>query len=142
MSSWGPPRASIEAECRLRGRDAVVAGCRSLLREEEEVDHALVVALAGPPASLFAPGMPPRQDRYWLRVWGARGLLWAWDAEALPELRAATRDDAWRVRELAMKVVARHGVDDLLDESLALRDDPVLRVRAAASRAVASLTAS
>jgi hypothetical protein len=33
--SWGvTPRASIEAECARRGRDAVVADCRELLRRE------------------------------------------------------------------------------------------------------------
>ena len=137
--TWGPPRASIEAECARRGRDEVVSGCRALLRGEE-VDHPLVVALGGPAASAYAPGMPPRDDVYWLRVWGARGLLWAWDDAALPELASATYDEHWRVREMAMKVAARHRVDELLDDALRLRDDAVPRVRAAASRAVAALT--
>ena len=137
--SWGPPRASIEAECARRGRAEVVAGCRALLRGEE-VDHPLVVALGGPAASAYAPGMPPRDDVYWLRVWAARGLLWSWDDAALPELASATYDEHGRVRERAMKVVARHRVDDLLDEAVRLREDPVPRVRAAAERAVATLT--
>ena len=139
MGSWGPPRASIEAECARRGRDAVVDGCRALLRGEE-VDHALVTALGGPAAAAHAPGMPPRDDGYWVRVWAARGLLWAYEPQALPELRLATRDEPWRVREMAMKVVARHRVDELLDEALLLRDDEVRRVRVAAARAVAALT--
>ena len=37
MTTWGPPRASIEAECARRGRDDVVDGCRALLRCEEVV---------------------------------------------------------------------------------------------------------
>ncbi len=137
--SWGPPRASIEAECARRGRAEVVAGCRALLRGEE-VDHPLVVALGGPAASAYAPGMPPRDDVYWLRVWAARGLLWAYEPQALLELGRATYDEHWRVRELAMKVVARHRVDALLDDAVRLREDPVPRVRAAAERAVATLT--
>ena len=140
MTTWGPPRASIEAECARRGRDAVVDGCRALLRGEE-VDHALVVALGGPAASAYEPGMPPRDDVYWLRVWAARGLLWAYLPQALPELGQATYDEHWRVREMALKVVARHRVDELLDDALRLRDDDVPRVSAAASRAVAALTA-
>lgn len=138
MTSWGPPRASIEAECARRGRDAVVDGCRALLRGDE-VDHPLVVALGGPAASAHAPGRPPRDDAYWLRVWGARGLLWAFEPEAVPELRLAAHDERWRVREMAMKVVARHRVDELLDEALALHGDATPRVRAAAARAVAAL---
>jgi hypothetical protein len=49
-------------------------------------------------------------------------------------------DEAWRVREMAAKVTARHLVGDALPEVLALRDDPVPRVRAAAERAVARIT--
>ncbi len=140
-SHWGrTPRESIEAECRRRGPDAVVAGCRALLREQP-VDPGLLQALGGPGAVKYLDGAR-HADTYWLRVWGARGLLWAWDDAALPELLAATADDAWRVREMAAKVVARHQVGDALDHVVALRDDAVPRVRHAAERAVVRLTAS
>jgi len=43
-------------------------------------------------------------------------------------LRAA-RDDAWRVREMAAKVVARHLLGDLMSNVANLRSDPVARVR-------------
>jgi len=66
--------------------------------------------------------------RYWLRVWGARGLLWAWDDAAAPATIAALDDDAWRVREMAAKVVGRHLVDDAIPALEQLRDDPVPRV--------------
>jgi hypothetical protein len=49
-------------------------------------------------------------------------------------------DEAWRVRELAAKVVARHVIGDALPAVAALRADPIPRVRAAASRAVAALS--
>ena len=133
MTTWGPPRASIEAECARRGRDAVVDGCRALLRGEE-VDHALVVALGGPAASAYAPGMPPRDDVYWLRVWAARGLLWVYESQALPELGQATYDEHWRVREMALKVIARQHWGDLLEPAAGLVDDPAARARAAAAR--------
>ena len=54
----------------------------------------------------------------------------------------ALADDAWRVREMAAKVVARHRVGAALDAVAPLRDDPIPRVRAAAHRAVVLLTAS
>ena len=54
----------------------------------------------------------------------------------------ALTDDAWRVREMALKVVARHRLDDGLTAVLPLRGDPVPRVRQAAERAVARLTAT
>ncbi|MCU1589386.1 MAG: hypothetical protein JWP11_642 [Frankiales bacterium] len=78
-------------------------------------------------------------NRYWLRVWGARGLLWSWDPRAVPSVRTALGDEAWRVREMAAKVVARHRVDDLQPVVAGLVHDPVPRVRAAASRALALL---
>lgn len=134
------PRQSIETECARRGRDAVVDGCRALLRGEE-ADPALLLALGGPPARKFLDG-EVHDDVYWLRVWAARGLLWAWQDEALPELRRCLSDEAWRVRELGLKVAARHGIDDLIDEVAARRDDPVARVREQAVRCLVLLTSS
>jgi len=140
-SQWGTtPRASIEAECARRGQDAVVAGCEELVRGGR-VDDALLLALAGPAATPFLAGAA-RDDDYWLRVWGLRGLLHAWDDGAADVVRIALGDDHWRVREMALKVVAKHGVDEALDDVLALRSDANARVRAAAQRAVVALTAT
>jgi len=139
-SHWGlTPRQSIEAECVRRGRREVVAGCVRLL-SGEDADVALILALGGPPARQVIDAGPGSDLRYWLRVWGARGLLWAWDGSAADALRGALGDPAWRVREMAAKVVARHLVGDLLPAVAELRDDAVPRVRAAGVRAVAVLT--
>lgn len=138
-SHWGDtPRESIERECTRRGKDAVVDGCRALLRGEE-ADPELIVALGGPPARWAHTGTEPGPS-YWTRVWAARGLLWAWDDRAHPEIAAALDDEAWRVREMAVKVVARHRLGDLIDQVAALRDDPVHRVTDRATRAVIQLT--
>lgn len=138
-SHWGlTPRDSINAECRRRGRLAVVLGCADLLAGTD-TDDALVVALGGPHARRVLDGGPDTDQRYWLRVWAARGLLWVWDERALPALCAALDDPAWRVREMAAKVVARHLLGDLLAPVATLSADPVQRVRAAATRAVAAL---
>ena len=132
------PRQKVEQECARRGQAAVVADCVRLV-EGGEVEADVLVALGGPGARKFLDGRV-HPDTYWLRVWGARGLLWAWDAGATPAIRAALRDDAWRVREMAAKVVARHRVDEALDLVAVLADDPVPRVRAAATRALVRLT--
>lgn len=137
-SSWGrTPRESVEQECANRGRSAVVAGCIDLL-EGREADAELVLALGGPPARWVVTGEPSGPP-YWLRVWALRGLLWAWEGEALASVEAALHDDAWRVREMALKVVARHRLDDTLPTVAGLQDDPAARVRAAASRALVRL---
>jgi len=140
-SQWGmTPQQSIERECARRGRADVISGCRALVRGEQ-VDPDLLVALGGPAATKFLDGAE-HDDTYWLKVWGARGLLWVWDDSARPEVLLAIRDPAWRVREMGHKVVARHGLGDLVTDVAAARDDPVPRVRQAAERALAVLTAS
>jgi len=103
-------------------------------------DDALIMALGGPPARDVLDRGPDSDQRYWLRVWAARGLLWAWDDTGLEAVRRALDDPAWRVREMAAKVVARHLLGDLLTAVAELRADPRPRVRAAATRAVAVLT--
>jgi hypothetical protein len=137
-SSWGKtPRQSIEEECARRGKSDLVAGCMDLLAGRD-ADDELVLVLGGPPARWVVTGEATGPD-YWLRVWAARGLLWAWDDQALPAIQAAFHDEAWRVREMALKVVARHRLDDVVEQVAELQDDPVPRVRAAASRALIRL---
>jgi HEAT repeat protein len=90
---------------------------------------------------LVLDGHEGGKSGYWPRVWAARGLLHAWDDRAAPAIIQATTDDAWRVREMAAKVIARHYVGDALTAVAELVNDPVPRVRAAAERAVVILTA-
>jgi hypothetical protein len=138
---WGvTPRASVERECERRGRADVVAGCVALL-ERRDADDSLVLALGGPAARTVLDSGPAPVHRYWLRVWAARGLLYAWDDQAAGAVAGALGDESWRVREMAARVAARQGLGDLLADLAVLRDDPVPRVRTAASRAVAALTA-
>jgi hypothetical protein len=138
-ASWGKsPRQSIEQECERRGNSAVVAGCIDLI-EGRAVDAELVLALGGPPASWVVTGEPAGPS-YWLRVWATRGLLWAWDDVALPAVKSALNDEAWRVREMALKVVARHKLDDAVTAVLELQGDPVRRVRAAAALTLGRLS--
>jgi hypothetical protein len=146
------PRQRITAECASGGRAALIAGCAALLGgRPDDVDDRLITVLGGEAAAHVLDGGEGGRSGYWPRVWAARGLLHAWDergdqaAEAEPATDAivgALGDHAWRVREMAAKVVAAHRVGQALDAVAALRDDPIPRVRAAAERAVVQLTAS
>jgi hypothetical protein len=131
------PQQRVEAECARRGKAAVVADCVALLRGETNPD--LLVSLAGEGAEKFFDGRE-HHDTYWFRVWALRGLLWAWDPSATGVVCAAMGDEAWRVREMAAKVVARHLVGDAVSAVAPLQDDPVPRVRVAAGRALLRLT--
>jgi HEAT repeat protein len=122
----------------------VVTGCVELLAGGD-VDYSLVYALGGPAADSVLGPHPRRDQRYFLRVWAARALLYAWD-DGTPGLHnavlAALADESWRVREMAAKVVARREIGEGLTAVAGLQNDPVPRVRAAAARATAMLTAA
>ena len=134
------PRERIQRECLRRGKEALVLDCVHLLTGGE-VDEALVVVLGGAHArALLATGVR-EPDEYWLRVWAARGLMWAWDDVATDAICAALNDEAWRVREMACKVVGRNNVGDALPTVAHLMSDASPRVQTAARRAVERLTA-
>jgi HEAT repeats len=132
------PRQSVAEECARRGVTSVVAGCVALL-DVRPFDDDLIIALGGPPADWVRTG-EPSGPRYWLRVWALRGLLYAWDDSAEPAVLNALGDDAWRVREMALKVVARHRLKAASQQVVELRSDPSTRVGAAAARASRALT--
>ena len=133
-SHWDKtPKQSVEQECELRGRAAVVNGCVALL-SGKPVDDELILALGGPPAEWVRTGEPSGPD-YWQRVWGARGLLYAWDDSARAAVLQALDDEAWRVRDMALKVVARRGIEEAVDQVARLQSDSSARVRASAARA-------
>jgi hypothetical protein len=135
------PRQSVRQECARRGEAEVVAACVELLAGGD-TDRAFVFAVGGPAAESVLGPHPRRDQRYFLRVWGARALLYAWDDSATDAVVAALADEHWRVREMAAKVVSRRLLGDALPIVTAMRADPVPRVAAAAARATAVLTAA
>jgi HEAT repeat protein len=135
------PRQSVERECARRGEAEVVAACIGLLAGGD-ADRAFVFAIGGPAAEPVLGPHPRRDQRYFLRVWAARALLYAWDDSAPGAVLAALADESWRVREMAAKVVAKRQLGEALAAVAGMRDDPVPRVRAAAARAVMILTAA
>jgi hypothetical protein len=98
-------------------------------------DADFLRVIGGPNAEVILDGRAGGLDGYWPRVWAARGLLHAWDAEATDAIIAATTNDSWRVREMSAKVIARHRVGPAIDAVVALLDDEIARVRSAARRA-------
>jgi hypothetical protein len=129
-SGWElTPRQSVELECARRGESAVVTGCIALLRGQD-VDDGLI------------HDSPRQRNQYWRRVWGARGLLYAWTPRAAAAIVGGLSDEHWRVREMAAKVIAKREIGEALHEVTTLREDPVPRVRAAAERAIVVLTAA
>lgn len=80
---------------------------------------------------------PTRWGDFWVRSWGARGLLHVWHERASGPVVAGLADEHWRPAEMCLKVVARHDVAGAGDGAAALARHEVARVRVQAMRALA-----
>jgi HEAT repeats len=74
---------------------------------------------------------------YWVRTWGARGLLHVWDDSATAAVVTGLADEHWRPAEMCLKVTAKHDVAGAGDAAAALVTHELPRVRAQALRALA-----
>ena len=74
---------------------------------------------------------------YWVRTWGARGLLHVWDDSATLAVVAGLADEHWRPAEMCLKVTAKHDVAGAGDAASLLLSNDLPRVRAQALRALA-----
>ena len=128
------PRMRVAAACERLGTEDVIDRCLNLLAGGEASPEFLITLGGTPARRLLAEGLPASQE-YWLRVWAARGLLWAGPGSDVARLRVGLRDEAWRVREMTCKVIARHRVDELLEGVERLETDSNSRVQEAAKRA-------
>ncbi len=129
----------IEELAQRLGRERFTEVCVSLLLGASREDH--LDALPWLTGHDWSEGEPVR-DRtvwkdYWLRTWGARGLLHVWDDAATHAVVAGLDDEEWRPAEMCLKVVARHDVAGAGDGAAALVDHELPRVRVAALRALA-----
>jgi hypothetical protein len=71
---------------------------------------------------------------YWVRTWGARGLLHCWDDSATGAVVAGLGDEHHRPAEMCLKVCAKHDVAGSGPGAAALTRHPLPRVRANAVR--------
>ncbi|WP_460653212.1 HEAT repeat domain-containing protein [Kribbella endophytica] len=136
------PRAVVEAACARYGEETVVGWCVALLTGEISGEDAYGPDLPKLQAITGSPNPGGWQqpvdpvNYYWVRVWAARVLLYAWRDDAVDALRAVANDPAWRVREHVARITAQRELGELVDHLLPMLDHELPRVRAAAVRAV------
>ena len=116
------------------GEDEVVARATALIAGLNAGEEFLL-AVGGRHAQGILDGAPPL---YWPEVWGARTFLYVWNDSAIPAVLAGLGNQAWRVREMSAKVVARRQLA-YPAEVAALATDEVARVRAQAARALGDI---
>ena len=116
------------------GEDGLVKLAVGLLGGRNEGEEVLLY-LGGRHARGILDGAPAL---YWPEVWGARALLHVWDDSAASAVLDGVQNQAWRVREMCLKVCA---VRVLGDSALLKRrlTDENARVRAAAAHALAAV---
>jgi hypothetical protein len=71
---------------------------------------------------------------YWVRTWGARGLLYCWDDSATPAVVAGLGDEHYRPAEMCLKVSAKYDVAGTGPGAAVLTRHELPRVRANAVR--------
>jgi len=134
------PKDRVRDACARYGEAVIALWCADLLAGRAGFDdpaHPSIVWLGGPTAeAIIAKRLKPD---YWPRVWGARGLLYAWTPAAAPAVVAGLGDESWRVQEMSLKVVRLRELGEAAEVAAVLTADEIERVRKAAVRALARI---
>lgn len=129
-----PIAARIAAASERHGEAVIVERAVSLIEGNNEGKEFLLI-VGGEHAQGILDGAPVL---YWPELWGTRALLHAWDDSAADAVRSALSNQAWRVREMATRVVATRRIE-AHDQLVALLTDETARVRASAARALGTV---
>src|SRR5689334_5596212 len=105
------PVAELIAELADRlGREPFADVCVDLVRGAPRESH--LDSLPWLTGHDWSAGQPVRDPAvwkdYWVRTWGARGLLHVWSDSATEAVVAGLADPEWRPAEMCLKVVAAH----------------------------------
>jgi hypothetical protein len=123
----------------LVGRTRFVDVCCDLLRGADRTSY--VPELRYLTGHSWEPGDPTLDPAvwkdYWVRTWGARGLLYCWHDAATSPVVAALGDVHYRPAEMCLKVSAEHDVAGSGPGAALLTHHALPRVRATAVRALA-----
>lgn len=129
-----PLAARLELATKRLGEHDLVSRAVGLLEGRNEGEDVLLY-VGGRHAQGILDGAPPL---YWPELWGARALLYVWEDSAASAVLAGLGNQAWRVREMCLKVCAARELGDVKTLKRRLTDEHA-RVRAAAARALVVL---
>jgi hypothetical protein len=131
-----PVAAGIRELDSLLGRRRFVAVCVDLLGGADRTAYVAELRyLTGHDWGDDDPVRDPAVWRaYWVRTWGARGLLHCWDDVATPAVVTGLADEHYRPAEMCLKVAARHDVAGTGPAAAVLAHHELPRVRAQAVR--------
>lgn len=124
------------------GERAVVDLCVDLLQGADRNDHPDAMPyLTGVVFDEESPKFYPAQWKdYWVRTWGARGLLYVWDDSAAPAVVTGLDDEHWRPAEMCLKVSTKRELGEAGPRAAVLAVDAELpRVRVQALRTLGAV---
>lgn len=81
---------------------------------------------------------PARWKDYWVRTWGARGLLYVWTDDAGPGVVTGLADEHWRPAEMCLKVATKRELGEAGPAAVGFLDHALPRMRAQALRTLGS----
>lgn len=118
------------------GERAVVEICLDLLGGADRASYVGELAyLTGLRFETGAATLDPRSWKdFWVRSWGARGLLYVWRTDASPAVVRGVGDEAWRPAEMCLRVAARRELGEAGPGAARLVGHRLPRVRAQALR--------
>jgi hypothetical protein len=118
------------------GRARFVEVCCDLLAGAGRTSYVAELRyLTGHPWEPGDPTFDPAVWKdYWVRTWGARGLLYCWDDAATRPVVAGLGDEHYRPAEMCLKVAAKHEVAGSGPGAALLTRHELPRVRANAVR--------
>jgi hypothetical protein len=129
------PRETWAALASDVGEPAAARRCVAMLTVDSPSEVAdTLQRLGGAAADALRDGSPWKP--YWVRVWGARGLLYVWDESCAPSVVQGLADEHWRVAEMCVKVCAGREIGAAGPAVAQLADHELARVRSAVARAL------
>ena len=136
MGDRAPVGQLIRGLADRAGVHDVVAICTDLMTgapRERYVDElrSLTGHAGAPGDAVFSRETWPD---YWVRTWGARGLLYVWEESAAPIVVAGLEDEHWRPAEMCLKVSTRRELGAAGPAAARLSRHELPRVRAQAVR--------
>ncbi len=149
MSTLPPPRdldapvGELVRELAGRiGERATVDLCVELLEGADRNEHLDAMPyLTGVVFDEDSPKLYPAQWKdYWVRTWGARGLLYVWHDAAAPAVVAGLDDEHWRPAEMCLKVSTKRELGEAGPHAAVLAVEGELpRVRVQALRTLGAV---
>jgi HEAT repeat protein len=124
------------------GERATVDLCVELLEGADRNDHPDAMPyLTGVVFDETSPKFYPSQWKdYWVRTWGARGLLYVWHDSAATAVGAGLDDEHWRPAEMSLKVSTKRELGEAGPRAAVLAVEGELpRVRVQALRTLGAV---